>query len=157
MIIEQGKTLIQNLRTRNSTFAKTMIIVEHEVKLTNMTLYFNDGYRKLTMMEQITSNLPTSGLIFIGSPCMDIKFELLNRVRLNTIKSTQVFFPIPFAQYLPTISNSSSTTNDEIEINKNFGYFDSLSYEFSSFYNADFQSSRNEFIFSKFVYYYFKF
>ena len=128
-----------------------MSIVEHEVKLANLTLYFNDGYRKLTMMEQITSSLPANGLIFIGSPCMDIKFELLNRVRLNTIKSTQVFFPIPFAQYLPTISNST-TSNDEIEINKNVGYFDSLSYEFASFYNADFQSSRNEFIFSKFVF-----
>ena len=102
-------------------------------------------------MEQLTSSVPASSLVFIGSPCLPIKLGLLNRVRLNTIRGMQVFFPIPFVEYLPAISNSSSTQNVdvEIEINKNVGYFDSLSYEFASFYNVDFQTSRNQFMFSK--------
>lgn len=148
MVVEQARTLIKSLSTRNASLAKS--ISEREVKLTNTTRYFNDGYRKLAMMEQITSSMPASGLVFIVSPCMDIKLELLNRVRLNTIKNMQVFFPIPFVEYLPAVSNSSSQNLDvEIEINKNVGYFDSLSYEFASFYNVDFQISRNQFMFSK--------
>ncbi|KAJ1372872.1 hypothetical protein KIN20_035162 [Parelaphostrongylus tenuis] len=46
-----------------------------------------------------------SGSIFLLlSPYADVQKEFLDRARINTIKHYQVFFPIPFVEYHPTIS-----------------------------------------------------
>nr|CDJ87944.1 Chondroitin N-acetylgalactosaminyltransferase domain containing protein [Haemonchus contortus] len=46
-----------------------------------------------------------SGSIFLLlSPHADVQKEFLDRARINTIKHYQVFFPIPFVEYHPTIS-----------------------------------------------------
>lgn len=140
---------IKNIIKKHTSSLKTSFrVLKFEVKLANQSMYHNEGYQKLTTIEQITNKIAQSDLIFFGSPCMEIKPEFLNRIRLNTIRGAQVFFPIPFSEYSPTITNA--VPHEEIEINKNNGYFDSHSYEFFAFYNSDFQTSRNEFIFSRF-------
>jgi hypothetical protein len=125
-------------------------LIEAKVSLANLSLYFSEGYRQLSIVEQITHNISSDGLILLGSPCMQIKAEFLNRVCLNTIKGAQVFFPVPFSEYAPKIVYPpNKTLDDEIEINKFYGYFNSYSFGFASFYNQDFQTSRKNFLFAK--------
>ncbi len=72
------------------------------------------------------------------SPCVELESEFLNRVRLNTIRGRQAFFPIPFSEYAPSLVYPSNQPQpSSIVINKNVGYFNTASFEFASFYNAD--------------------
>lgn len=121
-----------------------------EVKIKDSNQYLNSGYRKLSIIEQISDKIPSNELIFIGSSCMEIKQDFLNRVRLNTIRGTQVFFPVPFSEYSPAIVNVSPF--QEIDINKNIGHFDPMSFEFVGFFNSDFKTTRNKFMFSRYIF-----
>jgi len=56
-----------------------------------------------------------------------------------------VFFPIPFSEYSPSIVYPSNQPQpSSIVINKNVGYFNTASFTFASFYNADLTSVLNE-------------
>lgn len=52
---------------------------------------------------------------------------------MNTISSYQAFFPIPFAQYNPKVSE-----RDDLDVNKAVGQFDLNEYNYFSFYARDY-------------------
>ncbi|PIO73557.1 chondroitin N-acetylgalactosaminyltransferase [Teladorsagia circumcincta] len=67
-----------------------------------------------------------SGSIFLLlSPHADVQKEFLDRARINTIKHYQVFFPIPFVEYHPTISGMDVDEN-EVSCSVNFLLLGSL-------------------------------
>uniref|UniRef100_A0A8R1E1E9 Hexosyltransferase n=1 Tax=Caenorhabditis japonica TaxID=281687 RepID=A0A8R1E1E9_CAEJA len=49
------------------------------------------------------------------SPHADVQKEFYDRARINTIKHYQVFFPVPFVEYHPTISGMEMTEKEEKE------------------------------------------
>ncbi|KAK6024540.1 chondroitin N-acetylgalactosaminyltransferase, partial [Ostertagia ostertagi] len=68
-----------------------------------------------------------SGSIFLLlSPHADVQKEFLDRARINTIKHYQVFFPIPFVEYHPTISGMDVDENEVscfLNFSLSWGYF----------------------------------
>uniref|UniRef100_A0A915D3A2 Hexosyltransferase n=1 Tax=Ditylenchus dipsaci TaxID=166011 RepID=A0A915D3A2_9BILA len=65
------------------------------------------------------------------SPYADYQREFLDRVRINTIRHHQVFFPIPFAEFNPVV-------------HKNYGIFDENDFKAFSVYGADYTSLRSK-------------
>ncbi|CAB3402055.1 unnamed protein product [Caenorhabditis bovis] len=49
------------------------------------------------------------------SPHADVQKEFFDRARINTIKRYQVFFPVPFVEYHPTISGMEMTEKEAQE------------------------------------------
>lgn len=58
---------------------------------------------------------------------------------MNTIQQYQVFSAIPFTEYYPDIVyNEELPRPAELDINKNYGHYDSKSTTFISFYAKDY-------------------
>lgn len=139
---------IKELSKKYSSLVKTTSrILETKVLISNLSMYFSESYRQLTVIEHISHNISLDGLILMASPCVEMKSEFLNRVRLNTIKGNQVFCPIPFNEFMPSIIYPANMTYfpSEVEINKNIGYFNMHTFDFISFYNLDYIQSRKNF------------
>lgn len=84
---------IKELTKKYSSLIKTTSrILESKVQITNETMYHSESYRQIVVMENISRNISSDGIILMALPCVEIKSEFLNRVRLNTIKGQQVFF-----------------------------------------------------------------
>ncbi|CAJ0600419.1 unnamed protein product [Cylicocyclus nassatus] len=110
-----------------------------------------------------------SGSIFLLlSPYADIQKEFLDRSRINTIKHYQVFFPIPFVEYHPTISgmdveehevpadqkeareaalarlrdSSPPKRKRPLIVQKDHGRFDSLDFSCMAVYGSDYVAMR---------------
>jgi hypothetical protein len=96
------------------------------------------------ILDTISKKFPAETLFLLCSVGMELSIEFLNRVRMNTISEWQVFFPIGFWQYKPSLVYEEKPYPTTIEINKNIGHFDANSYEHSSFYNSDYMAARKE-------------
>lgn len=58
---------------------------------------------------------------------------------MNTIKNWQVFSPIPFSEFNPDIVYSDDFVRPkEMDINKNYGHYDTLNNDHISFYVKDY-------------------
>ncbi|KAK6101485.1 Chondroitin N-acetylgalactosaminyltransferase family protein [Brugia pahangi] len=105
------------------------------------------------------------------SPHADIQHEFLDRVRINTIKHFQVFFPLPFVEYHPRITAHEMSDTDQnarslemngadtfmskfrdatfkrnirpVIVHKDRGHFDPLDFSVFSLYGADFIQTRS--------------
>ncbi|GMS89546.1 hypothetical protein PENTCL1PPCAC_11721, partial [Pristionchus entomophagus] len=55
-------------------------------------------------LDEAIDHFGPQSMFLLLSPYSDIQKELLDRARINTIKKFQVFLPIPFMEYHPTIS-----------------------------------------------------
>ena len=82
----------------------------------------------------------TTALILIADVNLTLKDEFLNRVRMNTILNWQVFSPIPFLEYNPSVylRKSKAEARREFDVSKTSGYFESNMLRYISFYAADY-------------------
>lgn len=131
----------------NSLASSKSRIIHTKLELKNSSLYYNENYQQMTTIEFLSSQLSQDALIFMSTPCIEIDSEFLNRLRLNTIKSNQVFVPIPFNEFMPSLVYPANEPQPErVVINKFFGYFSTAAFNFVSFYNSDFIDSRAKFL-----------
>ena len=145
--IKHIKNVINELEKKYSSLTtSTSRILQTEIAISNYTLYLNENYRQLQAIEMLSRKLSPDTLIFVAPPGVEFQIDFLNRIRLNTIKSHQVFVPIGFYQYSPNIVYEKKPFPDEVEINKNVGYFNTYSYDFVSFYNYDYVNTRDNYI-----------
>ncbi|CAJ0579005.1 unnamed protein product, partial [Mesorhabditis spiculigera] len=112
----------------------------------------------------------SASIFLVLSPYADVQKEFFDRTRINTIKKYQVFFPIPFVEYHPTISgmdigdNEIHHSNDEARdaafarlreatppkrkkpllVQKEHGRFDSLDFTVFSVYGEDYVQFRDK-------------
>jgi hypothetical protein len=141
------KQTVKKLNNKKSSFQVNRIIeYRFNISAANTSLYYSDGYRQLHIMELMSQKLSPDSLVLVAPPCVEFQGDFLNRVRLNTIRTQQIFFPIVFSEYMPNIVYSVRPFPDEVQINKNVGYFNDESYEFASFYISDYFKSRFELI-----------
>jgi hypothetical protein len=141
------KTVISELEKKYSSLTTSSSrIIQMDILISNYTLYLNENYRQLTATEFVSNKLTPDALMFVTPPGVEFQLEFLNRIRLNTIRANQVFAPIAFYQYNPNIIYARKPYPDEVEINKNVGYYNIYSYDFISFYNSDYMNTRDHFI-----------
>ena len=71
---------------------------------------------------------------------VDMQFteEVISRIRLNTIQTKQLYFPIVFSQYSPRFLSDNNTNNNDL--NENRGYWRQFGFGIVSLYNSDLQS-----------------
>lgn len=100
----------------------------------------------INVMDFLLGEFKTDALILLTSVNMEIEPDVtspyLNRVRMNTIRGKQVFFPIPFWQYKPNLTHSKKTQPISVEVGQRLGYFSTSSYEHASFYLSDYRNVR---------------
>uniref|UniRef100_A0A0N5AAJ4 Hexosyltransferase n=1 Tax=Syphacia muris TaxID=451379 RepID=A0A0N5AAJ4_9BILA len=58
-------------------------------------------------LDEAVDHFGQNMIYLLLSPYADIQREFLDRVRINTIKHFQVFFPVPFVEFHPQIANAS--------------------------------------------------
>lgn len=94
----------------------------------------------ISILDYFQSKLRTNSLIFVTNPYVDIDVDFLNRVRLNVIENTQIFFPIAFYQYHPEIIARTHpvTNNSTIELHKSHGWFNSYAFDHFGLYMSDY-------------------
>ena len=97
---------------------------------------------EVAYFDMITKKLsPTfsDALLLQCRPNQILSLDYLNRVRLNTIQSNQVFFPIPFVEYR---LRSQVKTYKTFDVRKDSGYFETTNYNHFSFYLSDYLKVR---------------
>lgn len=105
----------------------------------DLSMYHSDDYRQILVIDHFSPMVPESGLVLMIPSCAQINLEFLERVSLNTFRSEQVFFPIPFNGFMPEILKMlDSNAPNKIDIKRDSGFFNQYSYEFAAFYNEDF-------------------
>ncbi|XP_014204721.1 chondroitin sulfate synthase 2 isoform X2 [Copidosoma floridanum] len=97
---------------------------------------------KIAIADLYINKLTSDNLILLADSRMEIKVEFLNRVRMNTINQWQVFSPIPFVQYNPSIIQYGEKNHVMFDIIHSNGRFDEYNYDFVSFYARDYATVR---------------
>ena len=100
-----------------------------------------DRYTHSThILDYFENKLRGNSLIFITEPYVNIESDFLNRCRLNVIENVQIFFPIAFSQYHPSIiaRTHHPTDNLTIELHKSHGWFNSYAFNHVGVYMSDY-------------------
>ncbi|KAL3070159.1 hypothetical protein niasHS_016868 [Heterodera schachtii] len=91
-------------------------------------------------------------LFLLLSPFADFQRDFLDRVRVNTIRHFQVFFPVPFAEFNPFVSGlsqpaSASSPADigDFVIHKDRGRFDTDEFGVAAIHGTDYATIRARF------------
>ncbi|XP_055329224.1 chondroitin sulfate glucuronyltransferase-like [Paramacrobiotus metropolitanus] len=95
------------------------------------------------VMDLVSKKFSKDSIILRTSFQALLNGEFLNRVRLSTIAGTQVYFPIPVAQYNENfIPKNMRSFSETFDVKRQVGYFDKDSTETAAFYIMDYTSAR---------------
>nr|XP_033800755.1 chondroitin sulfate synthase 2 isoform X2 [Geotrypetes seraphini] len=103
-----------------------------------------DAPSQIKIMDIISKKHPVDTLFFIAGVNSELNTEFLNRCRMNTINSWQVFFPIHFQGYNPSIAYHGQPPPDTVELVRDAGRFDRDVFDEACFYNADYMAARTK-------------
>lgn len=100
----------------------------------------------INVMDLMLAEFQTDALVLMNTVNMEFANELtgqyLNRVRMNTIKGKQVFFPMGFWQYKPNLIYNKKPYPSSVELGQRLGLFSTNSFEHCSFYTSDYRTAR---------------
>ncbi|KAM9343021.1 chondroitin sulfate synthase 2 [Pholidichthys leucotaenia] len=101
---------------------------------------------QIKFMDIISKKHPVDTLFFLAKINTNINSEFLNRCRMNSINNWQVFFPIHFQEYNPDVAYHNQQRPVTVDLVKDVGHFDRLSFEEACFYNADYMTTRSRMV-----------
>ncbi|KAF7414464.1 hypothetical protein HZH68_002953 [Vespula germanica] len=103
----------------------------------NVILGSGEFARANALHEGVTKMKDENLLLFID---VDIVFtsSALHRIRLNTLMSKQIYFPIVFSEYDPKIVYESSKKHDKYDITEIAGYWRQFGFGIVSLYKKDY-------------------
>lgn len=96
------------------------------------------------VLDALSNRIVPESLVLRCTVGMDLSIEFLNRVRMNTIKGWQVFFPIGYWSYKPNLVYDQRPYPTTIEINQKSGRYDVHQFVHASFYMDDYQYARRQ-------------
>lgn len=99
----------------------------------------NYGSLNFALIDLALKKIGLDSLILIVDAYSEFTYDFLNRVRMNTIGNFQIFSPIPFRFYNPTVTQMQGK-----ELHKNAGHFDNQEYRYLSFYAKDYVFARKQ-------------
>ncbi|EFO16227.1 chondroitin N-acetylgalactosaminyltransferase [Loa loa] len=68
------------------------------------------------VLDEAVDHFGQQMMYLLLSPHADIQREFLDRVRINTIKHFQVFFPLPFVEYHPRIVSANEALQSKMKV-----------------------------------------
>ncbi|XP_062972875.1 chondroitin sulfate synthase 2 [Elgaria multicarinata webbii] len=122
-------------------------ITEYERRYTQVKIPWisvkTDAPSQIKVMDIISKKHPVDTLFFVAGVSTEVTTEFLNRCRMNTINSWQVFFPIHFQGYNPTIAfHNQPSSLSSLDLVRDAGHFDRDAFSEACFYNADYMAAR---------------
>ncbi|KAI1725331.1 chondroitin n-acetylgalactosaminyltransferase domain-containing protein [Ditylenchus destructor] len=66
---------------------------------------------EITALDEAIDHFGQQTIYVLLSPYADYQREFLDRLRINTIRNYQVFFPIPFSEFNPIVKNAGTILN----------------------------------------------
>lgn len=103
-------------------------------------------FSETEIIDSLQSEFTTDALIFMTTVNMEMSVDdtnqFLERVRINTIKQKQVFFPIGFQQYRPNLIYEKRPFPSNVRIGQKLGFWNTRSVEHASFYLSDYIAAR---------------
>ncbi|KAH3714992.1 chondroitin sulfate glucuronyltransferase-like [Dreissena polymorpha] len=100
----------------------------------------------IDVMDSLLPEFKTDSLILMTTVNMEMSTEItnsyFNRVRMNTIKGMQVFFPMGFWQHKPNLIYNKKPLPSSVEVGQKLGVFSPRSTQHASFYMSDYQTVR---------------
>lgn len=122
-------------------------IAEYEQRYTQVNIPWisvkTDAPSQIKVMDIISKKHPVDTLFFVAGVSTEVTTEFLNRCRMNTINSWQVFFPIHFQGYNPTIAfRNQPSPLSGLDLVRDAGHFDRDAFNEACFYNADYMAAR---------------
>ncbi|XP_069083300.1 chondroitin sulfate synthase 2 [Pleurodeles waltl] len=135
--------------SQNDIFSQVKAkIAEYERKYSNIKIPWisvkADAPSQIKIMDIISKKHPVDTLFFVAGVNSEVNSEFLNRCRMNTINSWQVFFPIHFQGYNPTVAYHGQQHPSNIELVRDAGRFDRDVFDEACFYNADYMAARTK-------------
>ena len=85
----------------------------HELRLLPLTGQF----QRAIALQKASDEFPDNALLFLVDIDCSIEQGLLNRIRQNTHRGKQAYFPIMFSQYDPQMVTASPSSNETSENN----------------------------------------
>ncbi|KAK7789799.1 hypothetical protein R5R35_012982 [Gryllus longicercus] len=112
------------------------------VKLPDVSV--DNSLLNFAITDLVLKKFPPDSLILMCQSNMEVRHEFLNRVRMNTILNWQVFSPIPFTEFHPDVvyTNTFVQPPTFLDINKNYGHYDSNQKDYIAFYAKDYSLAR---------------
>lgn len=101
---------------------------------------------QIKFMDIISKKHPVDTLFFLANVDTRVNAEFLNRCRMNSINNWQVFFPIHFQDYNPDVAYHNQQRPATIDLVKDAGHFDRMSFEEACFYNSDYMATRTRMV-----------
>lgn len=102
---------------------------------------YNQGLINLATVDLALRKIGLESLVLLVDLHVDMNVDFMNRVRMNTIATTQIFNIIPFRQYHPALSGV-----DRLQVHKTTGQFDSSHYGYVAFYGRDYVNGKLFFV-----------
>ncbi|XP_074926438.1 chondroitin sulfate synthase 2 isoform X2 [Chelonoidis abingdonii] len=132
---------------QNDVFAPVKArIAEYERKYAEVKIPWisvkTDAPSQIKVMDIISKKHPVDTLFFVASVDTEVTTDFLNRCRMNTINSWQVFFPIHFQGYNPAIAYHNQVPPAALDLMRDAGRFDRDIFHEACFYNADYMAAR---------------
>ncbi|KAF4796633.1 Chondroitin sulfate glucuronyltransferase [Turdus rufiventris] len=99
---------------------------------------------QVKLMDIVSKKHPVDTLFFLASVWTEINMEFLNRCRMNAISNWQVFFPVHFQEFNPTlVYRGEQTASSNTDFLRD-GHFDRHSFAEACFYNSDYMTARTK-------------
>ncbi|XP_074857837.1 chondroitin sulfate synthase 2 isoform X2 [Carettochelys insculpta] len=132
---------------QNDIFAPVKAkIAEYERKYAEVKIPWisvkTDAPSQIKVMDIISKKHPVDTLFFVAGVDTEVTTDFLNRCRMNTINSWQVFFPIHFQGYNPAIAYHNQAPPAALGLLRDAGRFDRDVFHEACFYNADYMAAR---------------
>ncbi|XP_075770599.1 chondroitin sulfate synthase 2 isoform X1 [Pelodiscus sinensis] len=132
---------------QNDIFAPVKArIAEYERKYAEVKIPWisvkTDAPSQIKVMDIISKKHPVDTLFFVAGVDTEVTTDFLNRCRMNTINSWQVFFPIHFQGYNPAIAYHNQALPAALDLLRDAGRFDRDVFHEACFYNADYMAAR---------------
>ncbi|XP_026989440.2 chondroitin sulfate synthase 2 [Tachysurus fulvidraco] len=96
----------------------------------------------LRVLDVVSRKHPADTLLLLATADTALNSEFLNRCRMNAISGWQVFFPIHFQAFNPTVAYPDQALPTASDLVREAGHFDRFSFEEACFYNGDYMSAR---------------
>lgn len=107
------------------------------------TIYGRNEILSLAVTDLALRKIGLESLVMLCSNSMIFRSDFLNRVRMNTIQSFQIFSPIGFMQY-PCSWSSICKECETCDVGQGYGYFDRANYDVIAFYSRDYVEVRKK-------------
>ncbi|XP_039674770.1 chondroitin sulfate synthase 2 [Perca fluviatilis] len=101
---------------------------------------------QIKFMDIISKKHPVDSLFFLANVNTNVNSEFLNRCRMNSINNWQVFFPIHFQDFNPDVAYHNQQHPATVDLIKDAGHFDRLSFDEACFYNSDYMATRTRMV-----------